>query len=76
MIKMNTIDTLNILKASFEAMKNKLLLENEQNKIPLSTPREEFVRLNMIQYRQGAIDILTSSITLVDNFIKDEENNK
>lgn len=73
---MNTIDTLNILKLSFEAVQNKLLLENEQNKMPLLTSKEEFVRLNMIQYRQGAIDILTSSIILVDNFIKDEENNK
>ena len=73
---MNTIDTIILIKASFETMRDKLIKENEDNNTPLNTIKEEFIRLNMIQYRQGAIDTLKSSITLVDNFIKDEENNK
>lgn len=62
-----TIATLNLLKDTFSTMQNNLVKQNEENNIPFNTPKEAFIRLNMMQYRQGAIDILKTSIILIDN---------
>ena len=69
---MNTIDTLNLLKTVFDMEKNKLVKENNDNSIKLDTPKEEFIRLCMIQHRDGAITALNASIALIDNLIKCE----
>ena len=69
---MNTIDTLNLLKTVFNAEKNRLIKENDDNSIKFDTPKEEFIRLSMIQHREGAITTLNASITLIDNLIKCE----
>lgn len=69
---MNTIDTLNLLKTVFNMEKNKLVKENNDNSIKLDTPKEEFIRLCMIQHREGAITALNASIALIDNLIKCE----